>query len=251
MNKPLTKKEKYELRRQKKEIEQAKKKRKKTLNRFLFWGVVIFILSASAYTVASITGGSERYRVGSIDEVTSEDQAKGNRDADVVLIEYSDFECPACRNYFPITKEILEEFGEEVLFVYRHFPISSIHANAETAARVAEAAGRQGYFWEMHDMIFDQQPEWRGEHDAKDRFFDFAEELGMDMIQFEEDYNSPEVRQKVSADYSSGLRAGVRGTPTFFLNGDYFPNPQNYQEFRAIISDEVERQREPENEQEN
>lgn len=93
-------------------------------------------------------------------EVKVNDNVKGSREAKAVLIEYSDFQCPACQVYYPVVKQLTEELGNEILVVYRHFPLTTIHPNALPAAKAAEAAGKQGKFWEMHDMLFDKQSEW-------------------------------------------------------------------------------------------
>lgn len=244
-----TKKEKYDLKKKQKEAKRTRQARKNTLNKIVFWGVVVFVLAGSAAALISVVGNSDRYPVPDLDGITETDQTKGNENADVVLVEYSDFECPACETYYPIIKELVDEFGDEMLFVYRHFPLSTIHANAEPAARVSEAAGRQGMFWEMHDLIFEFQHEWRENRGAEEFFFSLAEGLELDMERFEEDYNSSEIRRKVSADYGSGLRAGVQGTPTFFLNGARIQNPRNHQEFREIIKAEIDAQNERRNEQ--
>ena len=112
--------------------------------------------------------------------------------------------------------------------------------NAEAAARAAEAAGKQGKFWEMHDLLFDLQDEWSQEKNAKDKFLEYAQSLDLDLDQFEADIDSKEVKDKVTQDYQSGLRLGVNSTPTFFLNGLKLQNPETYEEFKNLIESSIE-----------
>jgi len=167
-------------------------------------------------------------------EIAADDQTKGNPDSTVVLVEYSDFECPACASYWPMLTILAEMYEDEMLFVYRHFPLTSIHRNAHLSARAAEAAGRQGAFWEMHDMIFDNQIAWRSRN-GRPFFISYAEDLGLDIVQFEADLESEEIITKVQRDLASGLNAGVGGTPTFFINGQQIQNPGSLDEFVALI----------------
>lgn len=160
---------------------------------------------------------------------------KGSADAKVVLVEYSDFQCPACAAYYPLVKQVMQEFGDQVKFVYRHFPLVQIHANALSAARAAEAAGNQGKFWEMHDLLFEQQDVWESSRTVDATFAEYAVRLGLDMVQFKSDESSKETEKKILNDYQTGLVSGVAGTPTFFLNGKKINNPRNYEQFRTII----------------
>ncbi len=163
------------------------------------------------------------------------DNVKGNKEAKVVLMEYSDFQCPACRAYYPVVRQLTTEFGGDVAFVYRHFPLTTIHANAEFAARAAEAAGRQGKFWEMHDLLFEKQAEWEKVADITKVFDGYAELLGLDLEKFNTDWRSKEVKDFVSAQRVHALKAGLQGTPSFFVNGVQIQNPSSVEEFRAII----------------
>lgn len=167
------------------------------------------------------------------------ENVKGNENSDVVLVEYSDFQCPACANYYPIVKQLMSEYSEKIALVYRHFPLYSIHPNAEEAAWAAEAASKQGKFWEMHDMLFEKQSQWSSERNVKQIFGDYAESLGLNREQWEADYESNEVRDKVSADVVSGNKANVNSTPSFFINGTKMTQPKNLDDFRRIIEMEL------------
>lgn len=147
----------------------------------------------------------------------STDRVKGAESAKVTIIEYSDFECPACAAAAPLIKDLLSEYGNDVRFVYRHFPLPS-HRNSEVAAYAAEAAGEQGKFFEMHDLLFEKQDEWRA-GDPTGKFREYAALLGLDTEKFVVDMNSGEVKSKVAADKASAYGARINATPTFFVNG--------------------------------
>lgn len=167
------------------------------------------------------------------------DNVKGNRETKVVIMEYSDFECPACRSYYLVVRQIMEEYGDRVAFVYRHFPLTGIHANAEFAARAAEAAGKQGKFWEMHDLLFEKQSEWSKSAKAPEMFESYAKLLDLNVEQFVIDWKSKEVKNFVSAQRVHSLKSGLQGTPTFFINGKQIQNPDSVEQFRKIISEAI------------
>jgi NhaA family Na+:H+ antiporter len=146
--------------------------------------------------------------------VSERDHALGPADAPITLLEYGDYECPDCLNAVPIIKEVRKELAERVRFVFRHFPQSGIHPNASTAAEAAEAAGDQGKFWEMHEALFANQKRL-GEID----FANLALKLGVEIYKFETSRTADRHRRRVRADYESGVRSGVKKTPTMFING--------------------------------
>jgi len=146
--------------------------------------------------------------------VNAADHHQGNVNAHVTLVEYGDFECPYCGRAHPLVKRLLEEKGKEIQFVFRNFPLREIHPHAYAAALTAEAAGKQGKFWEMHDLIFEDQKNLNANF-----LVSLAKEIGLDMKQFAEDSKSDELQNKIEGDFESGIRSGVNGTPTFFING--------------------------------
>ena len=173
--------------------------------------------------------------VSTMQEVSADEWIKGTPDASVTLIEYSDFQCPACRAYQPMVSQLAEEFGDKIAVAYRHFPLRSIHRNAEAAARAAEAAGVQGKFWEMHDALFDGQSTWSALNNPQETFEFYAKDLGLDVERFKADSKSDAVKERVGADYASGVAARISGTPTFFLNGQRIENPAGYEAFKVIV----------------
>lgn len=146
--------------------------------------------------------------------VTDGDHVRGSRDASITLVEYGDFECPYCGMAYPIVGRIKEELGERLCVVYRHFPLKESHPHADTAAEAAESAGAQGRFWEMHDQLFEHQDAL-----ADADLLRYAERIGIDATtvgtELETHVHAPTVR----AHFRSGVRSGVNGTPTFFING--------------------------------
>lgn len=203
------------------------------IKRVLFWGAVIAALALIVYGITKLatnaTGGMLA------DAVSASDWVRGRKDAKVMLVEYADFQCPACSAYYPFLKDLEQEFGDRTGFVYRHFPLYQIHRNAGIAARAAEAAGKQGKFFEMHDMLYEKQPVWAGNAYPETIFAGYAEELGLNVKQFKGDIESAEVKASVKSDYEGGLRSLVDATPTFFLGGKKIKNPKNYAEFRQLI----------------
>lgn len=146
--------------------------------------------------------------------VNPEDHYLGNLNAAITLVEYGDFECGGCRRAHSLIKRLLEEKGEELHFVFRHFPLRMYHPNAYAAAVAAEAAGKQGKFWEMHDLIYQNQKKL-----SENFLLSLADELNLDRDQYTIDMKSDEISGKIEKDYESGIRSGVNGTPTFFKNG--------------------------------
>jgi protein-disulfide isomerase len=145
---------------------------------------------------------------------------KGNPEADITLIEYSDFQCPACQQRVDIIKKLSNEFSRRVKIVYRHYPLTQ-HQHAFYASQASEAAGVQGKFWEMHDMIFDNQSLWSNmsSSEVEKEFFSYAKDLELDLEQFKDDIESRAVRKAVESDKDLGVEARVSGTPSFYLDG--------------------------------
>jgi protein-disulfide isomerase len=162
--------------------------------------------------------------------VSEADHALGNSDAPVTLVEYGDYECPECLNAFPIVRRLQERFGQRLRFVFRHFPRNSIHPHAGVAAQAAEAAALQGKFWEMHEMLFANQQRL-GDVD----FGNLALRVGAELYNFESSITSDRVMRRVEQDYQSGQASGVRGTPTFFINGRKYPGKNDFDSLAAAI----------------
>ena len=139
---------------------------------------------------------------------------QGSPSAPVILLEYGDYECPFCGQAYLVVKEVQRLLGKQLCFVFRHFPLSTAHPHAEHAAEAAEAAGAQGAFWEMNDVLYENQGALEDEDLAE-----YAAELGLDTMRFNLDMAAHRYAPKVREDFLSGVRSGVNGTPTFFING--------------------------------
>jgi protein-disulfide isomerase len=142
------------------------------------------------------------------------DHIQGSADASVTLVEYGDYECPYCGAAYPIIKEVQSRLGDRLRFVFRNFPITTSHPHAEQAAEAAEAAAAQGTFWEMHDLLYENQ-----RHLEQGDLHRYAEQLGLDGRAFQEDLAQHVYAERVREDFMSGVRSGVNGTPTFYING--------------------------------
>lgn len=169
-------------------------------------------------------------------EITADDWKKGNPEASVVLMEYSDPQCPACAYYNNnVLNQIMSEYGDRMTFVYRHFPLRSIHPNADEGAWAAEAAGKQGKFFEMVNVLFANQTSWESLGNPLETFTGYAQNLGLNTEQFVTDYKSGDVRDAVNADYKSAIAAGLSSTPSFFVNGQYLQNVNGYEGLKNAL----------------
>jgi diadenylate cyclase len=173
-----------------------------------------------------------RWESGGLEPVGTRDHARGPRDAPVTLVKYGDYECPYCGEANPLLKELQERVGEQVRFVFRHFPLDTVHPRARRAAQAAEAAASQGRFWEMHDLLYERQDEL-GEEDL----MRYAAELGLDLRRFEEDLTNDHHAWRIEEDRLGGDRAGVRGTPTLFVNGVRYTGPMDFDGLLAAVEE--------------
>ena len=187
--------------------------------------ISVIILFGFLFLVYSLTNKPQNTSFPEIAKLKPDDHIKWSSTNKNILVEYSDFQCPACGNFFGFEKQI-EASGSPNLdlikkftFVYRHFPLFQVHPNAYAGAYAAEAAGRQGKFWEMHDLLFKNQNQWADSPNAKDLFAGFAKSLNLDVEKFKQDEDSKEVKQRVDEDLIAAEKAGANSTPTLFLNG--------------------------------
>jgi protein-disulfide isomerase len=158
---------------------------------------------------------------------------RGPANAEVAIVEYSDFECPFCARVVPTLNQIQETYGDRVKLVYKHLPLR-IHAQAQPAAAASEAARLQGKFWEMHDKIFAGQRELSDE-----KYVQWARELGLDVERFERDRKSEAVKARIAKDEEEAARLGVGGTPAFFINGRFLSGAQPFDAFKRVIDEEL------------
>lgn len=234
-NKHLTKRERKKLAKEKKVEKREKGERIKKLKSYAIYFAVIAVVIFGGFKLIRWINTPTVELTSEPIEVTEEDWTKGAENAQVTIIEYSDFQCPACKSYYPVVGRLSEEFSENVKIVYRHFPLVSIHSNAFDAARAAEAAGKQGKFWEMHDLLFENQDDWANDGSPKDKFKDYAKELELNEETFENDYESSEVEDKINEHIFQANRLGLSSTPSFVLNDQIIQNPRGYEAFKTLV----------------
>jgi protein-disulfide isomerase len=162
--------------------------------------------------------------------VTAEDHAQGPESAEVTLVEYGDYECPHCGRAYPIVKQVQKHFGQRLRLVFRNFPLGEMHPHAEAAAEVAEFAGSQSKFWEMHDLLFENQTRL-----GDDLFSELAERLKLSTNALAEALEQDTFEPRVRADFGGGVRSGVNGTPTFFINGHRHDDSFDYDTLVSAI----------------
>ncbi len=177
--------------------------------------------------------------------VQATSHTKGSTTTGVVLIEYGDFECPACGQYYPIVKQVYETYKDRITFQFRHFPLVQIHQNAFAASRAVEAAGKQGKFFEMHDMLYENQTSWRNTSNAISFFDTYAQQLGLDIAKYKQDFASEEINDAINADMREGQNAGATSTPTFVLDGKKIENPRDLEGFNKLIEEAIKAKQTP------
>jgi protein-disulfide isomerase len=158
------------------------------------------------------------------------DHIQGDENAACTLVEYGDYQCPYCGRAYPMVKRVQKHFGERLRFVFRNFPLSQMHPNAESAAEVSEFAAAHGKFWEMHDLLFENQNRL-----GIELYAELAQQLKLAPADPSAALQKKEYMSKVRSDFSGGVRSGVNGTPTFFINGQRHDAPSEYEDLVAAI----------------
>lgn len=211
--------------------------------RMIVWGL-IGAVGIGAFIWAVLPGGDKGADKGSssaslVDAVSKDDWQRGPADAAVTLVEFADVQCPACAQFQPMLDQLFKKYSNRVQFVYRHFPLKEIHANAILGARAAEAAGREGKLFPMLDALYNHQTEWAelAADNARAKMIELAKSVGLKQADFEKDLDSDTVASAVDADRASGDRSGVTGTPTFFLNGAKITNPTSVGAFSKLLDE--------------
>lgn len=172
--------------------------------------------------------------------VTATDHVRGAKDGVVTIVEFGDFQCPACAAYSAVVKQVLADNVATTKLVYKHFPLTQIHRNALPAAKATEAAALQGKFWEMHDVLYSKQEEWSGALNSRDYFLTYATTIGLDTKKFLADYDNTALEEKILAEFREGVKLGIQGTPTFFVNGKKLENVRNLADFNEAVKGAVQ-----------
>lgn len=216
-----------------------------TQKRAIIWTSSLLVVGVTAIAIWQVATGTKPIpsTPGSLSvQVAENEWTRGSLSSPISLVEYSDFQCPACGAYHPVIEEILKEDTGNIAFTYRHFPLPQ-HKNALDAAYASEAAGLQGKFWEMHKLIFEHQNDWSESTNAKTIFEGYATEIGLDLEKFKTDRDSEAIKDAVAKDKESGSKSGVNSTPTFYLNGKKISNPQGLEAFKELIKSSLAEQR--------
>lgn len=162
--------------------------------------------------------------------VNEHDHIQGASRAPLTLLEYGDYQCPYCGQAYPIIKKVQQYFGNRLRFVFRNFPLTEVHPMALAAAETAEAAGAQGKFWEMHDLLYENQPRFSMRY-----FLEVATQLGLERERFVEDVENGTFRPVIRDDFVGGVRSGVNGTPCFFIDGERYDGSWDEQMLIAAL----------------
>jgi protein-disulfide isomerase len=183
-----------------------------------FWAILLVI--AAVFIGIIVFSGNKDEKNGGSSSGTPTNHVEGNTSSKVKLVEYGDYQCPVCGLYYTTVKQVVEKYNDKIAFQFRNLPLPSLHPNAFSAARAAEAAGKQGKYWEMHDQLYVNQQAWSGSTKAKSFFDGYAKNLGLDVKKFDSDFASSAVNNAINADLDAFDKTGdVKATPTFYLNG--------------------------------
>ncbi|MBI4091894.1 MAG: DsbA family protein [Candidatus Levybacteria bacterium] len=234
---PLTKRELKHLRRLEK-LDQEKQAGSRNTIRWIMLGVGAFLFIAFFGSLIFLAKQSSQKPVA----LSDNGWVRGEVSAKVTLSEFGDFQCPACKTYYPMIQGLLVTYKDRSFrLIFKHFPLTSAHKNAFGAAMAAEAAGAQGKFFEMHDILYERQDEWARVPviEAQERFISYAAELRLEQEKFLKDLASKEFEEKIRANQDEGINNGVSGTPTFFLNGKIIQNPRSVDDFKKLIDEEL------------
>ncbi len=208
-------------------------------NRFFIIVLVLLVGIFGFITLTKDDGESNQQQVAV--EPTSHVQGEGT--TGVTLVEYGDFQCPACAAFFPLVQQVKQEYGDKITFQFRHFPLVQIHRHALLSSKAAEAAGNQGKFFEMHDLLYQSQSSWTSLDDPTDTYVSFAQQLELDVEKFRSDMFSTAVNDKILADIQAANEVGATSTPTFVINGEKLdPNPGSLEEFKTVIDAAIAQQ---------
>lgn len=236
-----TKAEKRELRKLEWQKEAEKAKKAEQYKKIGIWVLVAVIIMAAIFGLAMLVNSpTSTTSTSNLTVPLKADQefSRGDVNSKVTLIEYGDFQCPACAQYHPLVKQLLSEQGDKMHFVYRYFPLTNVHQNAQISSQAGFAANKQGKYWEMHDTLYDTQNDWAQIPNPQDIFVGYAKDLGLNTDQFKNDMNSDEANKFVNDSLKNATNLGLNSTPSFFLNGKYIETPNTYDDLKKLIDNE-------------
>ena len=196
------------------------------------FGAVLLISKKDASAPEGGNGGSN---------AQTTEHTRGDNKKNVTLTEFGDFQCPACGAYYPIVEQVYEKYKNDIQFQFVNFPLTQIHPNAMLAHRTAQAASNQGKFWEMYNLLYQNQSSWTSlsSSQADASFHSYAQSLGLDMTKFDTDQKSQDTNSIINADVNKGKGLGVTSTPSFFIDGKKIDNPKDLDAFNKAIEDAI------------
>jgi len=209
------------------------KKKRRIIKWIIISFVILLLLSLVIFFIALVKTNLNNLNSNTssvYDISTTDDPYAGGADADIVIVELADFQCPYCFTVFPTVRELIDIYDDQIRFIFRDFPIDDIHPQAQKAAEAGECASEQGKFWEYHDKLFINQ-----DNLGEISLINYASELGLDELQFKECLESNRYYEEVQQDFASGILAGSEGTPTFFINNVEFQGALTIESFKSII----------------
>jgi protein-disulfide isomerase len=199
--------------------------------------LIVLVLTGALYRIPIPERSAQQIASALVNGSASVPHFRGAMDAPLTLVEYGDYECPPCATFNPVLWDLLQRYGNKLRLEYRHYPLTPHHPNAVLAAAAAEAAGEQGRYWEMNDLLFDTQSQWAHTTDAEQKFVALAGQLGLNKARFIEALHSPSIQKRVSNDMHIARESEFGGTPTFLLNGRRIDVPRATVEQFAIFID--------------
>lgn len=200
----------------------------------LFSGIILATVAIIGVALFAFSRPTNAPKVDPKILIADDSYKMGSPSATVTLVEFGDFQCPACGAYHTVVKQLMEKYKESVTLVFRNFPLP-MHPNAVPSARAVEAAGKQGKFWEMYDKVYETQSEWSNEKNTAEIFMKYAKEFGLNTEQFAKDMASSEIQKRIDRDISDANVLGINATPTFYLNYEKIQNPASLEDFETLI----------------
>lgn len=198
-----------------------------------FWGVIIAIVLIFGGILVFTNKDNS-----STSSSNPTNHVMGTSKNNVTLLEYGDYQCPACGKYYPVVKEVVDKYKDRITFQFRNLPLNQIHQNAFAGSRAAEAAAKQDKFWEMHDMLYQNQDSWSEASNPKDFFDSYAKQLGLNIEQFDKDFTSSSVNDLINADIAAFKKTGeTMQTPSFFLNGKAISPNASTDDFAKLLDE--------------
>lgn len=206
----------------------------------LFGGIILATVALIAGAIFFLSGKPSASTVLADQKLLVRDDSfkTATGSSKVTLVEFGDYQCPACSLYHPMVKALLEKYKDSLMFVFREYPLP-MHQYAPISAAAAVAAGRQGKYWEMHTMLYERQSEWSTGTDAREKIVGYAKEIGLSMDQFTRDLDSKEVKDFIDRDVADGEALSVNATPTFYINRKKVENVGTLGEFESLIQAEL------------